>query len=107
MYKSIIITDEIRASFPGETAQLTEGSVYYQLEGPKNGELVVFVHGMSIPSFIWDPIAELLVKEGYQVLRYDLYGRGLSDRPRIDHTLEAYENQLKELLELLIFLTKR
>ena len=101
MYETQNLTDEIRSGQPGEIAQLSDGSVYYRLEGIEDGELVVLIHGMSIPSFVWDPTWEMLVEEGFRVLRYDLFGRGYSDRPKVNYSIDFYVRQLFELLEAL------
>jgi pimeloyl-ACP methyl ester carboxylesterase len=60
---------------------------------------VVLVHGISTSSFIWNYQLKALIRSGYQVLRYDLFGRGLSDRPRRRYTPELFLRQLRELLE--------
>ena len=101
MLESVDLTDEIRAKQPGSSAQLTDGTVYYQLEGSERGELVVLIHGMSIPSFVWEPTSQALVNTGFRVLRYDLFGRGYSDRPKGKHNLALYTRQLGELLDVL------
>lgn len=71
--------------------------MHYELSGPANGELVVLVHGFSVPAYIWDSTVVGLVDEGYQVLRFDLYGRGLSDRPKVEYDLDLFVGQVKEL----------
>lgn len=101
MFESVEIADGERANLAGSMAELAEGKVYYQMEGPESGELVVLIHGMSIPSFVWDPTWEILAAEGFRVLRYDLFGRGYSDRPNIQHSLDNYVSQLQELLKVL------
>jgi len=45
------------------------------------GPAVALVHGFSVPYYVWDPTAPELARAGFRVLRYDLYGRGYSDRP--------------------------
>jgi pimeloyl-ACP methyl ester carboxylesterase len=63
--------------------------------------LVVLVHGFSVPSYLWQPTFDFLVGRGYQVLRFDLYGRGLSDRPDIDYSIDDYVTQIDALLNQL------
>ena len=36
--------------------------------------------------------------KGYQVVCYDQYGRGYSDRPNIKYNMDLYTDQLEELL---------
>jgi pimeloyl-ACP methyl ester carboxylesterase len=63
--------------------------------------VIVLVHGFSVPYFIWDPTFEALLKAGFRVLRYDLYGRGYSDRPFAPNELALFDRQLIELLDAL------
>jgi pimeloyl-ACP methyl ester carboxylesterase len=41
---------------------------------------VVLVHGATVPMFTWDSIVPGLVAAGYRTVRYDMWGRGHSDR---------------------------
>jgi pimeloyl-ACP methyl ester carboxylesterase len=50
---------------------------------------------------MWDRNVKALTDSGFQVLRFDLYGRGLSDRPRVDYDLDLFVDQTDELLEAL------
>lgn len=92
-----------RKDLPGQFIQLSQGWVHYELDGPESGAPVVLVHGFSVPMFIWDPLFEFLTNIGLRVLRFDLYGRGFSDRPKVPNTLELFETQLLELLNALNF----
>lgn len=94
------LDDTIRAGLPGKFVELEDGVVHYELLGPEEGELVVLVHGFSVPYYVWDPTVNALVSAGYQVLRYDLYGRGYSDRPKVDYDLELFVRQLSQLTEV-------
>lgn len=80
---------------------LARGVTHYDLSGPSTGRLVVLVHGFSVPYYIWDSTAVNLADAGYRVLRYDLYGRGFSDRPRTDYDAALYDEQLDDLLDSL------
>ena len=90
----------IRAGLPGKFIQLEDGVVHYELSGPSDGELVVLVHGFSVPYYVWDPTVSVLTSAGYQVLRYDLYGRGYSDRPEVEYDLDLFVRQLSQLTEV-------
>ncbi|HEU4566153.1 MAG TPA: alpha/beta fold hydrolase [Gemmatimonadaceae bacterium] len=87
-----------RAGAPGTVVRLSAGDTYYELAGPAGGPMVVLVHGTTIPSLVWDHNIEALAAAGMRVVRYDLFGRGLSDRPRARYDLELYVRQLEELL---------
>ncbi|TGN01337.1 alpha/beta fold hydrolase [Leptospira yasudae] len=96
-----VIDAEVRARSGGSFAQGRDGSIHYQFEGPENGEIVVLVHGLSMPLFIYGPISTVLQREGFRVLRMDLYGRGLSDRPETPYNNDLYERQLSDLFQSL------
>ena len=92
---------ETRAALPGQFVSLPEGVVHYELEGPENAPLVVLVHGFSVPYYVWDPAFAALTQAGFRVLRYDLYGRGYSDRPQVAYDQELFTGQLGDLLSAL------
>jgi pimeloyl-ACP methyl ester carboxylesterase len=100
-YESIELTDEIRESLPGKFIEISDGFVHYELEGPSSGDVVVLVHGFSSPLFVWDLTFKFLVKEGFRVLRYDLFGRGYSDRPKAKYDMDLFIGQLFELVDQL------
>jgi pimeloyl-ACP methyl ester carboxylesterase len=93
-----VLTTTIRSRLDGAFIQLPDGVVHYELAGPQEAPTVVLVHGFSVPYFIWDPTFEALIAAGFRVLRYDLYGRGYSDRPHIKYHLDLFDRQLMNLL---------
>jgi len=97
------LDDAVRADEPGCFVQLSDGCTHFELGGNEDGEFVVLVHGFSVPYFIWDPTFEFLTKSGFRVLRYDLFGRGYSDRPRVRYDIDLFCKQLRELLDTLGF----
>lgn len=99
------LTESARANVSGEFVSLPLGVTHYELGGPEEGAPVVLVHGFSIPYFIWDPTFDALTKAGFRVLRYDLYGRGYSDRPRARYDISLFTRQLLDLLDALHFET--
>lgn len=90
-----------RSTAPGAFVGLAEGCTHYQLGGPPHGQPVVLVHGFSVPFFIWDPTFDFLTASGYRVLRYDLFGRGFSDRPNVRYDIDLFCKQLRDLLDTL------
>jgi pimeloyl-ACP methyl ester carboxylesterase len=95
------LTDAARENVAGDFVELSEGMVHYQLDGPADSPLVVLVHGFSVPAYIWDPTFLALKEAGHQVLRFDLYGRGYSDRPDVIYDVNLLSTQLEELLSKL------
>ena len=86
----------------GDWANLSDGNIYYRWFLPKeelsNGETIVLVHGFSTPSFVWGGLINNFCNSGFKVLVYDHFGRGFSERPRINYDKELYVRSLKELL---------
>ncbi len=95
------LTNTERDNAAGDFIELSDGMVHYQLEGPADSPLVVLVHGFSVPAYIWDPTFSALKEAGHQVLRFDLYGRGYSDRPDVIYDINLFSTQLDELLSKL------
>jgi pimeloyl-ACP methyl ester carboxylesterase len=93
------LNPEARRAAPGSFIQLSQGMVHYELAGPATGRTVVFIHGFSIPYYLWDHNFYALARAGFRVLRYDLYGRGYSDRPSGPYNARLFDRQLRELLE--------
>lgn len=90
-----------REKLPGSFIQLNNGYTHYEIAGPDDEPPVVLVHGFSVPYFVWDPTFEALTAAGLRVLRYDLYGRGYSDRPHETNDLDFFTSQLFALLDAL------
>ncbi len=79
--------------------RLSEGHTHFDGAGPPDGPPVVLVHGFSSPMFIWDHQVAALAEAGFRVLRYDLYGRGYSDRPKGSYDENRFDRQLLDLLD--------
>ncbi len=86
----------------GAWAPLTRGNLYYRWylprEADSNGQIMVLIHGFSTPHFVWDGVRQFFLEAGYQILVYDHFGRGFSERPRTDYSAELYVQALTELL---------
>jgi pimeloyl-ACP methyl ester carboxylesterase len=95
------LDDQTRRLLGGSFVQLSDGYTHYRLAGPPEAPPVVLVHGFSTPLFNWDKTVPPLLAAGFRVLRYDLFGRGFSDRPRTDYTKALFDRQLQELLSRL------
>lgn len=88
--------------YPGESfVELSDGVTHYRVRGPAEGPAVVLVHGLTSPDFIWEDQIGALAGVGFRVISYDLYGRGLSDRPAVDYDGTLFVRQLDELIEQL------
>ncbi len=87
----------------GDWAKLSDGHIFYRWflpdEEHSNGETIVLVHGFSTPSFVWGGLISTFNNSGFKVLVYDHFGRGFSERPRINYDKELYIRSLKELMD--------
>lgn len=95
------LSQKVRSQVSGKFVELPEGFVHYELAGPDTGQVVVLIHGFSIPYYVWDPVFEILKNSGFRALRYDLFGRGFSERPNTNYDRRFFEVQLLNLLEAL------
>lgn len=82
----------------GQFATLIQGRTHFRWDGPEDGPVAVCVHGLTTPMEAYASVAEALVKKGYRVLRYDLYGRGLSSAPAGVQDKGFHLQQLTDLL---------
>jgi len=97
--EALTLNEQTRASLPGEFIELDKGVVHYEIKGENRKPNVILVHGFSASSFVWEPTFGALADSGFSVLRFDLYGRGLSDRPDSDYAMTLYVEQLKALMD--------
>lgn len=95
------LNETTRKGAGGSFIALPDGVTHYEFGGFETGKIIVLVHGFSVPYFIFDPLFEFLKKSGFRVLRYDLLGRGYSDRPRVRYNIDLFVKQLKDLLDAL------
>jgi pimeloyl-ACP methyl ester carboxylesterase len=93
-----LLDEEARQTAPGQFVDLADGLTHYEIAGPASGQVVILVHGFSVPYYIWDTTFKALTRAGFRVVRYDLFGRGYSDRPDIDYDGELFENQIIDLI---------
>jgi len=99
--ESRLLDAKARSSVPGQYVDLADGVVRYEMAGPPDGQVVILVHGFFNAYFVWDHASRALARAGFRVLRYDLYGRGYSDRPVTRYDRDLYDRQLVNLLEAL------
>ena len=81
--------------------ELSKGLTAYQTFGKAEDQTIVVIHGATLPSEGYEGFCEGLSSKGYQVVCYDQYGRGYSDRPNIKYNMDLYTDQLEELLGFL------
>ena len=93
------INGNVRGSSPGKFIRLSEGFTHYEISGEMDKPVVLFIHGFSVPYYMWDKTFYTVAEAGYMAIRYDTYGRGLSDRPEVLYNEKLFVRQISELLE--------
>ena len=83
----------------GNYTRLSDGVTYWRREGSTDGVPIVLVHGATVPCWEFDCLVPQLVRAGFQTLRFDLYGHGVSDRPKGDYSFDRFARQLTEIIE--------
>ena len=75
--------------------------MHYIDEGPRDGALVLCLHGQPTWSYLYRKMIPLLVAQGFRVVAPDLIGFGRSDKPnqRDDYTYANHVAWLRGLLE--------
>lgn len=99
--ETTVLDEGVRQQLGGTYLQLSDGVTRYALEGDPDGPKIVLVHGGTVPLWTWDDLAADLIDTGWCVLRYDAYGRGYSDRPRLAYDRACYLRQLLDLVDTL------
>ena len=84
-----------------EFAKLSHGLTAYKQFGSKDNTPIIVIHGATLPSEGFIGFCEGLSQKGYWVICYDQYGRGFSDRPKINYDMNLYVTQLNELINYL------
>jgi haloalkane dehalogenase len=77
--------------------------LHYVDEGPRNGNVVLLLHGEPSWSYLYRKMIPLLVARGHRVLAPDLIGFGKSDKPAMprDYTFERHVDWTSDWLRQL------
>ncbi len=96
-----ISNNAFRKKTGGNFIQLSNGYTHYQSNNKDQNKTVLLVHGFSVAMYDWDEQYLFLSDHGFNVIRYDHFGRGFSDRPREEYSQKFYCRQINELMDLL------
>jgi len=80
-FSHLTYLQEELAGVESHTVELNHMNVHYLVEGPKNGQPIVLVHGLGGSAEDWRRLAPQLTRAGYRVYSPDLPGYGRSDKP--------------------------
>jgi len=84
--------DLVDYPFSPNYAEIDGYRIHYVDEGPKDGELILLLHGQPSWSYLYRHMIPPLVAEGYRVVAPDLVGFGKSDKPlkQDDHNYQMH-----------------
>ena len=77
----VLSAKELLSGVENRSVLVAGHRVHYLAEGPKDGAVVVLVHGLGGHAEDWRKLAQPLSKAGYRVYMPDLLGYGRSDKP--------------------------
>lgn len=97
--RETMTAEEFRAGSGYETVALSTGVTAYKDLGPKDAPPLVIVHGATLGSVAYEAYYQPFLDAGYRVIAYDQYGRGFSDRPDADLSINLMREQLLGLLD--------
>lgn len=96
------VIETLKSRFPDRARSFADtnlGKIHFEDAGPKDADPIVLVHGVSGPFAVWDQNMQTLLDAGYRIIRFDLFGRGMSARlADSPYGLPLYLNQLELLL---------
>ena len=72
--------------------------IHYLDEGPKDGQVVLLMHGQPSWSYLYRHMIPLLSNAGYRVIAPDNVGFGKSDKP-VDHSSHSYQMHVDVMSE--------
>ncbi len=97
----VSLDDEHRKAAPGQFVGDSGRQTHYESVGPADAQPVVLIHGIGSWLYVWDPLVPELTSSGFRVIRYDMFGRGYSDRPNHRYDADFFDRQLLDLLQAL------
>lgn len=97
--RETMTAEEFRAGSGYETVALVSGVTAYKDMGPRDAVPLVIVHGATLGSVAYEAYYQPFLDAGYRVIAYDQFGRGFSDRPDTDLSIDLMREQLLGLLD--------
>lgn len=95
--------EALRRAAPGRLQRCRAGDVHLVEEGaaahPPAGRTILLIHGATVPNWEFDLLVPHLRAAGWRVVRFDLFGHGLSDRPQVAYDFELFRGQALEILD--------
>jgi pimeloyl-ACP methyl ester carboxylesterase len=92
---------DLRREADGRFLPLPSGLTYLVDEGQEQTGTIVLVHGATVPHWEFDRLVPHLRAAGLRVVRFDLFGHGLSDRPAVEYNFDLFLQQALAVVDSL------
>ncbi len=86
--------------FTANYAEIDGLRMHYLDEGPKDGELLLLLHGQPVWSYLYRKMIPILTAHGYRCVAPDMIGMGKSDKP-IKETFHTYDRHCELILSFI------
>ena len=78
-----------------------KGPIFYQINGGRNKETILLIHGLGASAYCWRKVVPLL-EEDYRVVSFDLWGFGKSSKETLlDMDIDEHVQIIEDLLDFL------
>jgi pimeloyl-ACP methyl ester carboxylesterase len=74
--------------------------MHYLDEGPKDGQIILMLHGQPVWSYLYRKMIKELVPKGYRCIAPDMIGMGKSDKP-IKEQFHSYDKHCEMILNFI------
>lgn len=92
---------DLRRAAGGKQFHRGAGLTHLVEEGPRQAPTTLLLHGATVPNWEFDRLVPHLRAAGSRVVRYDLFGHGLSDRPAVRYDFNLFFRQALDVLDAL------
>lgn len=90
---------DLRRSAGGRYLTIGERLTYLVDEGEEDKPTILLIHGATVPHWEFDHLVPHLRQAGMRVVRFDLFGHGLSDRPAVGYDFDLFLGQALAVLD--------
>jgi pimeloyl-ACP methyl ester carboxylesterase len=90
---------DLRREAGGRYLPLRAGLTHLVDEGQEDKPTILLVHGATVPHWEFDRLVPHLRAAGLRIVRFDLFGHGLSDRPAVGYDFDLFLGQALEVLD--------
>ncbi|QYO67718.1 alpha/beta fold hydrolase [Leptolyngbya sp. 7M] len=96
---TVLLARAVFAEVPPPRWAMLDGNAihYYDIGDTKQKKALVFVHGWTCDAEFWKESYRAFPQ--YRVIVVDLPGHGLSDKPRLDYTMDHFARAVNRVLE--------